>query len=88
MAHKRKEEMLEFIRFLVHEHVINQYISNYKKRGNAFRINGYPHNILYHNDFLRYSFTWDKTKEGYWFWYDINIKWNFYLKNAQNKGEY
>ena len=62
MAHKRKEEMLEFIRFLVHEHVINQYISNYKKRGNAFRINGYPHNILYHNDSLTEFFSDVKMK--------------------------
>ena len=83
-----KEAITEFTRFLIHEHVINQYVSNYKKRGNVYRDYGFLYNTYIYEQFLRHSFTWNESKEGYWFWHDINIKWNFYLKNAQNKGEY
>ena len=81
----RKEAIVEFTRFLIHEHVINQYVSNYKKINNVYRDYGYFHNTLLYNDFLRCSFIWNDSKEGYWFWHDINIKWVFYLKNVQKQ---
>ena len=80
MTHK--EAIVEFTRFLIHEHVFNQYLKNYKKRDNVYRANGYPYFTPKRKDFLRCSFIWNESKEGYWYWHDINTKWNFYLKNV------
>lgn len=66
----------EFIRFLKKNKVHKEYLANLHNRKKELSVflskTSAP-------EFIERAFPLKKSKEGYWFWFDIVKKWNRYL---------
>ena len=67
----------EFVKFLKDNNVYDKFIYNLK---NYISLDDYCYKI-YITNYILDSFTWNNTKEGHNFWYDIYNKWVNYLNN-------
>lgn len=71
-----------------------QLLTNFLMENNCYDI--FVKNVENHNIYNRtfdgmceyiittiivYAFIWHKTEQGFQFWYEINKKWNLFLKN-------
>ena len=76
---------IEFVKFLVHEHILKKYVNNLQNKNNACRIKRfkiYSYDFL-PQDLLARSFHWDETTEGFDFWYRIHRKWAQWIENIK-----
>ena len=71
-----------FIQFLKDNNALDLYLNNIQKSqvkttSVVFKKNAYlSKNFIHYTIFLiRNGFTWSKTKEGYNFWFNINLNW-------------
>jgi hypothetical protein len=78
--------VIEFVKFLVHEHVLKKYVNNFQNKNNTYqrKFNISSYHFL-PQDLLARSFHWDETKEGFDFWIKMHNKWVIWLKNIQKQ---
>ena len=77
---------IEFVKFLVREHILKMYMNNLQNEDNASKIKRFKmHSYDFlPQDLLARSFCWDETKEGFDFWYRIHRKWVQRIENLKN----
>ena len=78
-----KVKRKKFLKFLKKHNVYINYINNIKhieptidvgKKDNKYIDKYFPLKLSY-NKIIRYSFNFEKTDEGYWFWNKISNLW-------------
>lgn len=56
--------------------------------GEAQGTNPYYRYILTPINFINHAFTWNLTREGHNFWYNINSEWRHYLREIETDPRY
>ena len=76
----------QFIRFLKENNAYEQYMNNFNKR-EEFRNMICPKNKFFSKaepfNFINRAFTYDRTNEGYMFWFNLSTEWKKILYTKQ-----
>lgn len=74
-----EKALIEFVRFLYHEHVLKQFVANYY---DYIKKNYLKKNYLENSNYMLFvyiAFFWPTTKEGTYFWRTIHYKWKAHI---------
>ena len=84
-----EKALIEFVRFLYHEHILKQFVANYYdciKKHYSIREKNYLKNSHYML-FVYDAFFWPTTKEGTYFWREINHKWTVHISKLLKEND-
>ena len=86
MTKRKKEQIFVFKKFLVNNHVYNNFINCLETSGNDFKeiysfnsskdfLENFPA-----EQFIGYAFNWSRTKNGHCFWEKLDDMWKHHLR--------
>jgi len=80
----------DFYNFLKNNNILNKYIKYFYDKKYTINVSRIKKDIVTIKDFLNYysekfyfynAFTWKRTKEHYYYWFDISNRWDKKIKN-------